>query len=208
MEKIIVFTKPMSPVTEAYRSLCANFLAEIADKKVIEVVGAFHNYNSCRMLANLSVAIAQAGKKVLLLDCNLREPKVHKLFGLDNKGLSDCLIGENDWHNYVQQTPQMNLQVLTSGSPVANPVETLLGHSVQSVLQEVREEYNIVLIDVPSVDLASDAVALGMKTDGVVLVVTNKEDKVEQAQRAIDMFVKAGISVLGCVLDKAEVDVY
>lgn len=204
MEKIILYTQPMSPVAEAYRSLCTNFLASLDDKKVIEVVDVSSNGNSCTVLVNLAVAAAQAGQSVLLMDCNFRNPKLQELCDVPNNGLADCFATENDWHNYVQQTLQTNLKVLTAGIPIDNPVGALLCKAMQDILNAVRLEYDVVLINVPSVKFVTDAVSLGTKTDGVVLVLSNKEDKVEIAQRAKEVFVQAGVNIVGCVLVNAE----
>lgn len=202
MERIIVFKEPDSPVAEAYRILCTNFLAGKGEKKVIEIVGVAGNTDTSLVTANLAVALAQQGQKVLLMDCNLRSPQQQNIFAIHNHGLTDCLMDLQGFKNYVQPTEQANLFVLTAGKTVINPVEILLGQSMQELLNKVRTEYDIVLLDVPPVISVADAAALGTKTDGVVLVLTNKKDKVEQAQKAKSAFNQAGVVILGCVLDK------
>lgn len=203
MERLIVFNNPTSPVTEAYRTLCANVLAGQGEKIIIEVAGVAENTNASLVAANLAVAIAQAGKTVLLIDCNLRKPKQHELFALQSKGVTNCITGSEYYTTFVQATQQANLFVLAAGGSVVNPAETLLSVAMQSILTEVKATYDVVLIDVPPAGAISDAVALGAKTDGVVLVLTNKQDKVEQAQKAKTLFTQAGVNILGCVLDKA-----
>lgn len=204
MERLIVFTNSDSPVSEAYRVLCMNVLASLDKKKILELAGVTDNSNACLIMSNLAVAMAQAGKSVLVIDCNLREPKLHELFSLQNSGLSDCLSMEDDYENYVQATKQNNLFVLTAGTAtVNNPSEALLSLAMQDILNEIRKVYDIILIDIPSAGTVSDAVSLGTKTDGVLLVLNNKEDKVEQAQKVKEMFTQANVPVLGCVLNKA-----
>lgn len=204
MEKIIVYSEPSSPITEAYRKLCFNLLAELSGRKIIEVAAVSSCCNSSNLLANLAVAVAQAGKKVLILDCNMRSPKQQDVFGLSNSGVADVLGSDGNLYDFVQQTEQRNLQVLTSGSPVVNPVEMLMSPAMQQILDTVCIDYDVVLVDVPPIEKVTDAIAMGSKTDGVLLVVTNKTDKVSLVQNAKKMFVQAGVPILGCVLDKAE----
>lgn len=205
MEKVIVYNSPVTPVAEAYRILCTNVLAGKGEKKLIEVIGIVNDSGACLVTANLATAMAQAGKKVLLIDCNLRNPKQHDIFVLQNRGLTECLSAVQNYCNFVQQTSQCNLDVLTAGTVVENPVETLLSPPMQELLNTVRSAYDIVLLDVPAVNRVADAVALGTKTDGAILVLTNKRDKVEQAQKAKEVLTQAGVAILGCVLDKAVV---
>ena len=203
MERLIVHKEPASVVAEAYRAMCTNVLAMLCERKIVEVVGVAANGNSSTVVANLATVMAQAGKTVLTVDCNLREPKLHELFALKNSGLSDCLSTMDDYANYVQATKQNNLYALTAGTAMTNnPSEALLSPAMQSILNDVRKSYDVILIDVPSPGIVSDAVSLGTKSDGVLLILNNKEDKVEQAQKVKEMFTQANVNVLGCVLNK------
>lgn len=204
MERLIVHEEPGSLITKAYRILCTNVLSR-HNERIIEVVGVAENNNTSLVVANLAVAIAQAGKSILLVDCNLHTPKQHELFALQNSGVTDCIITGDSYKSYVQATRQVNLSVLTAGTAVENPVEMLLSGAMQKVLKESRETYDIVLLDLPSIAAASDAVALGIHADSVLLVLTNKQDKVEQAKKAKEVFLQAGVPILGCVLDKVPV---
>lgn len=203
MERIMVYNNPEGPVTEAYRTLCTNVLVALGEKKILEVAGVAENSNISTVTANLAVAMAQMGKTVLVVECNLRNPKLHELFGLQNNGLAECATSGAYYKTFIQSTPQANLFVLAAGTTVTNPTEALLRKTMENLLNEVKEPYDVVLLDAPSVETVSDAVALGTKTDGVLLVVTNKQDKVEQAQKAKEMFTQAGVNILGCILDKA-----
>ena len=202
MEKLIVFVDPTNPVTESYRTLCAAVLAGQNGSKVIGMTGVAEN-NASLVTANLAVAMAQMGKTVLLIDCNLRNPKQYELFALQNIGLANCITGSESYKTFVQATQQPNLFVLMAGSRVANPVELLSSSVMQSILQETKETYDVVLLDLPPTGYVSDAVVLGAKTDGVVLVLMKKQDKVEHALKAKELFIQAGVSILGCVLDRA-----
>lgn len=201
MEKLVVYKEPAGQIAEAYRIFCTNLLSGQAENKVIEATGFADNSTASLVVANLAVTMAQAGKKVLLMDCNLHTPQQHELFALNNSGITDCITAGEDYKTFVQATQQTNLFVLTAGSIVVNsPAELLLSAAMQSIITDVKETYDVVLLDVPPVGAASGAITLGVKTDGVLLVIINKQAKVEQAKKAKEMFIKAGISVLGCVL--------
>lgn len=203
MERLIVYHEPESTVAEAYRAMCTNVMATLGERKVLEVAGVADNSNISTVVANLAVAMAQAGKTVLVVDCNLREPKLHELFSLQNCGLSDCLSTADDYGNYVQATKLSKLFVLTAGAAIANnPSEALLSQSMQTILNDVRKVYDVILIDIAPAGTVSEAVSLGTKTDGVLLVLNNKKDKVEQAQKVKEMFTQVNVPVLGCVLNK------
>lgn len=202
MEKVIVYTNPVSPVSEAYRTLCVNVLAGLGDKKLIEVVGVNANDNTSMIAANLAVAISQVGKKVLLIDCNLLNSKQHEIFGLLKRGLTDYLATGEEFSNFVQVTKQNNLYLLPAGTATVNPPELLFSLQMQKLLKEVKAVYDIVLLDVPPVEGVSDSVVLGTQIDGVLFVLSYKEDKVKQVQKSKEKFLQAGVNILGCVLDK------
>lgn len=203
MEGLIFDKKPGGAVAEAYRVLCTNLIATLGEKKILEVAGVADTSNTSEVVANLSVALAQAGKNVLVIDCVLRNAKQHELFSLPNRGLAESLSSGEPYINFVKATKQENLFVLAAGVAGENLVETLLSKGMQNLLQDAKETYDVILLDVPPVATVYDAIALGTKADGVLLMLTNKQDKVEQAQKAKEMFTQAGVTVLGCILDKA-----
>lgn len=203
MEGLIFDKEHKGVVVEAYRVLCANVLATLGEKKVVEFAGLANTGNTSAVVSNLGITLAQVGKNILIIDCNLRHPKQHALFGLPNRGLVDCVSTDEPYAAFVQATNQDNLFVLAAGVGEGNPIEILLSKEMQNLLQDATETYDVILLDVPPVATVYDAIALGTKTDGVLLIVTNKQDKVEQAQKAKEMFTQAGVNVLGCILDKA-----
>ncbi len=205
MEGLIVYKEPMGVVAEAYRALCANVLATLGEKKILEFVGVADTGNTSTIVANLGVALAQSGKNVLIIDCNLRNPKQYELFEVPNRGLVDCVISSEPYTTFVQSTKQSNLFVLAAGIAVGNPTEILLSKGMQHLLQYAKKTYDVILLDVSPLVAIYDAIVLGTQTDGILLVLTNKQDKVEAAQKAKVMFNQAGVPILGCVMDKVAV---
>lgn len=202
MEKIIVYKEPLCPMTEAYRILSLNLLVGLKNKKVIEVTSASSHNNCSQILANMAVAVAQTGKNVLLMDCNFRKPLQHEFFELQNEGVADILRSRQNFRDFVQMTPQSNLQVLAAGVTEDIPANIFQSPTFMQIIENVREEYDIIFLDVFAANEVTDALLLGTKADGCILIVTNKLDRVEQIQRVKERFTQAGITILGCVLDK------
>ena len=204
---LTAFTNAKSPVTEAYRTIRTNLSFSGVDKqmKIVEVTSAVPNEGKSTVLASLAIVMAQAGKKVLLVDCDFRNPTQHKLFGLPNKGVSNCIATGGDFHEIIQHIDQENIDILTSGPVAPNPSEILMSNRMQEFLNTAREEYDYVLIDTPPAMPVTDAAVLSSKTDGVMLVIASGEDKPELVKAAKTRLEQAGANIIGCILNKVKV---
>ena len=201
------FEDSKSPVTEAYRTIRTNLRFSGIDRetKIVEVTSSVPNEGKSTVIANLSIVMAQAGNKVLLVDCDFRNPTLHKLFGLPNKGVSNCIARGEDFHDIIQHVDVENLDILTSGPVAPNPSEILMSNRMQAFLDQARAEYDYVLIDTPPVMPVTDSAVLSSRTDGVLLVVASGEDKPEIVQTAKTRLEQGGARILGCVLNKVKV---
>ena len=204
---LTAFNDAKSPVTEAYRTIRTNLSFSGVDKqmKIVEVTSAVPNEGKSTVLASLAIVMAQAGKKVLLVDCDFRNPTQHKLFGLPNKGVSNCIATGGDFHEIIQHIDQKNIDILTSGPVAPNPSEILMSNRMQEFLNTAREEYDYVLVDTPPVMPVTDAAVLSSKTDGVMLVIASGEDKPELVKAAKTRLEQAGANIIGCILNKVKV---
>lgn len=197
-----------NPATEAYRVIRTSIQFAQAGKelKTLAVTSCTPNEGKSMTVANLAVVLTQAGKSVLLLDCDMRNPTVHKNFGLSNKlGLSSCISMDTPLSAAVQATKVDNLYALTSGVIPPNPSELLGSERMRELLQEAREIYDYVLIDLPPVPPVlpvADALVLGAVVDGVVLVIDSGEVKVDLARDVKKQLQHAGANILGVVLNK------
>ncbi|MBQ9283823.1 MAG: CpsD/CapB family tyrosine-protein kinase, partial [Acidaminococcaceae bacterium] len=203
---LTAFKDAKSPVTEAYRTIRTNLSFSGVDKemKIVEVTSAVPNEGKSTVMASLAIVMAQAGKKVLLVDCDFRNPTQHKLFGLPNKGVSNCIAIGGDFHEIIQHIGQENIDILTSGPVAPNPSEILMSNRMQAFLDTAREEYDYVLIDTPPIMPVTDAAVLSSKTDGVMLVVASGQDKPELVQMAKTRLEQAGANIIGCILNKVK----
>ena len=194
-----------NPATEAYRVIRTSIQFAQAGKelKTLAVTSCIPNEGKSMTAANLAVVLTQAGKSVLLLDCDMRNPTVHKNFNLSNKvGLSSCISMGTALSDAVQKTSIEGLYALTGGVIPPNPSELLGSEQMKNVLQRAKEQYDYVLIDTPPVLPVADALVLGAVVDGVALVIDSGEVKVDLARDVKKQLQHAGANILGVVLNK------
>lgn len=194
-----------NPATEAYRVIRTSIQFAQAGKelKTLAVTSCTPNEGKSMTVANLAVVLTQAGKSVLLIDCDMRNPTVHKNFNLSNKvGLSSCISMGTALSDAVQKTSIEGLYALTGGVIPPNPSELLGSEQMKNVLQRAKEQYDYVLIDTPPVMPVTDALIVSRFVDGMILVIASAEIKVEMARDVKNQLVNAGANILGVVLNK------
>ena len=202
---LVTQNDPKNPAAEAYRVIRTSIQFAQAGKelKTIAITSCTPNEGKSMTVANLAVVLTQAGKSVLLMDCDMRNPTVHKNFNLSNKvGLSSCISMGTAVADAVQATGIEGLDALTAGVIPPNPSELLGSERMQNILQRAKEEYDYVLIDTPPVLPVTDSLVLGRMVDGLILVIDSGEIKVEMAREVKNQLVHAGANILGVVLNK------
>jgi len=204
---LITMEQTKSPISEAFRTLRTNvqFTCVDSETKKIMITSAGPREGKSSTVANLAVSIAQAGKSVLVVDADMRNPTQHKLFGLNNRqGLSGALVDDQGYQQYIQETAVPGVSVLTGGPIPPNPAELVGSQRMKRFIQQVSEKYDIVLIDTPPVVAVTDAAIIAQEVDGVILVLASGEVNKEYAQRAKILLDKVGAKILGAVLNKAD----
>ena len=202
---LVTQNDPKNPAAEAYRVIRTSVQFAQAGKELqtIALTSCTPNEGKSTTIANLAIVLTQAGKSVLLIDCDMRNPTVHKNFNLSNKiGLSSCISMGTAVDDAVQATAIEGLDALTAGVIPPNPSELLGSERMQSILQRAKEEYDYVLIDTPPVLPVTDSLVLGSMVDGLILVIDSGEIKVEMAREVKNQLVHAGANILGVVLNK------
>ena len=208
MTNLITLTDPRSPAAEAYQSLRTNLEFSSLEQPLhaILVTSADTMTEKSIAVANLAVAMAQAGDRVTLVDGDLRGPQQHEIFGLTNqRGLSNWLQEEGPAP--LQRTSVEGLHVLTSGPTVTNPVALLSRKRLAEALEQLQEQADYVLIDAPPVLAVTDAAIWAGKVDGVVLLIHAGSTKRDHAQRAKAVLETVHARIVGAVLLNAELDV-
>jgi capsular exopolysaccharide synthesis family protein len=191
-----------SAVWEAYRTLRANLLHSFGSTPpgVIVLTSPGPRKDGSIACANLAAALVNVNKRVLVLDCDLRKPVVHKLFGLRNVyGLTDVLEErtrlEDAW-----QDPLPGMKVLTAGAVPPGAVDLLESSNFDDLLGRVRREFDYVLVDAPPLDAVSDATVLATRCDGVLLLLDARDRRKEPVRRAMQELKVVEANVLGTVL--------
>lgn len=205
---LITLTNPRSPVSEAYRTLRTNLSFYSLDNPLrsLVVTSAAPDEGKSTTVANLAVTMAQSGRKTILVDCDLRRPSLHTLFNLQNNiGFTNMLLDENAAAP-LQKTEVGNLLVLTSGSKPPNPADILGSRQMDRIIATLVEQADMVLFDAPPVVAVTDAVVLGTKVDGVLLVVSAGKTRRDHAEKAKQILEKANVRIIGVTLTNAPKD--
>lgn len=205
-ERLVTMSDPMGLASEAYRTIRTNLLYSFADLplQVVVMTSPGPKEGKSTTCANLGVTLAQADKRTLILDCDLRKPVVHKVFGLRNVwGLVNVLAGERDlsgiWHE-----PMKNLKVVTVGPVPPNPAELLGSRRFAELIEQVRKDFDYVLIDAPPVELVSDPAILATQSDGVLLVLDAQKTRKGAVRRSMRGLEAVGANVLGTVMNNVK----
>ncbi len=205
MEEIalIVQQDSKSPISEAYRAVRTNLQFAGAGKQLqcISFTSSTPSEGKSTTISNLALAMAQDGKKVLLIDADMRKPMQHQIFGLFNKGLSNCIAMDMSLEEAIQPSDHPNLDILTSGPVPPNPSELLGSQKMDELLQQVKTIYDYVLIDMPPVLAVTDAAILSSKVDGVVFIIQSGKISPDEAKLAKSRLEQAGANILGAVLN-------
>ena len=205
---LITYNDPKSHVAEAYRMLRTNIMFSSVDKKIktIVVTSAGPSEGKSTVAANFGITLAHADSKVLIIDCDLRKPTIHKKFGLSNRvGLTNILAQKLDFRKNMQNVAQIpNLYFITSGPLPPNPSELVGSEKMRNLMWEIYEEFDYIIFDTPPVGVVTDAAQLSSFMDGVILVLESGNVEIEAAQRAKALLSNVKANILGVVLNKIE----
>jgi len=204
---LIAKMNPKSPITEQYRTVRTNLQFAAIDEELRSMIITSSGPGEGKSIttANLSVVYAQQGKKVLLVDADLRKPTVHYTFRLDNlRGLSNILVGEHTLEEAASETDVDNLDVLSCGPIPPNPSELLASKKMKQLLNDALLIYDLVIFDTPPVLAVADAQIMANIVDGSLLVIRSKQTEYEEAMRAKEALEPAKAKLLGTVLNDRE----
>lgn len=197
--------QPRSPIAEAFRSLRTNIEFSSIDKPIRTILVTSPEVLTGKTIisTNLAAIYAQKGEKVLLLDADLRRPRVHKTMGITNHiGLTDLLRGSHDLQDVIQKMDgSENLTIVSSGSLPPNPAELLGSARMEQILLELGNKYNIIVIDSPP-SIVADSQILSSKVDAVLLVIQPGKTSKEAAKATEDLIKRAGGHIIGVVFNR------
>ena len=205
---LITLSNPRSTISEAFRTLRTNQEFSSLDKPIrsMVVTSASPEEGKSTALANLAVTLAQAGKKVILVDCDLRRPSLHQIFGVrSTPGFTDMMRDDALMNKPpLQETPVANLSLLSSGTLPPNPSELLASRRMSEVIAALQQQADMVLFDAPPIIAVTDAAVLASKVDAVLLVVSAGKTKREHAKKAKALLDKVNAHLIGTILNNVK----
>lgn len=209
LNSLITHLSPKSVISEAYRTLRTNLdFAGIEEPfSSILITSANAQDGKSTVTANLAVVLSQAGHNVMVVDCDLRKPTLHKIFSVgNNQGFTNCIMQNLDPSEIAYRGLDQHLAVLTSGPLPPNPAEILASHRARELLGNLRDKYDYVLIDSPPMAAVTDAAILSTRVDAVILVVKAGNTHVDRAIKVKEQLDRAKARIIGVVLNQAKID--
>ncbi len=208
---LISVINPRSMFSDAIKSVRTNLQFSAVDKelKMILITSSEPGNGKSFISANLAVAYAQEGKKVLVIDCDLRRGRQHDIFDVmnpSNAGYSNLILNYKEdikLSRYITKTPVNNIDLLPTGPIPPNPIELLSSKSNEEVLKEIKEYYDIVILDCPPILGMADTTIMTKFSDANLLVVESGVTKIEYAERAKKAFETANSQINGVIINKA-----
>ena len=197
---------PKSIDAEAYRSLRSNIEYSSFDDeyRAIVVTSSVPGEGKSTTSGNLALSLAQSGNKVLLVDCDMRKPSIHKKFKISNiSGTAELLLRKESFED-VANCYNENLTIITAGKIPPNPSEMLSSRAMAAFIKEMKNEFKYIILDTPPLQAVTDAQVLSTKSDGVLLVVRAGSTKREMVLNSVDLIKKVQGKVIGTVLNGVE----
>lgn len=204
---LITLYSRRSPEAEAFKVLRSNlhFLTIDREVKSLLVTSTAPDEGKSTISANLALTLAQTGKKVLLMDCDLRMPTLHKIFKAPNfRGLTNLLADMTTMEEAIQEIEGTGVHFLSAGPIPPNPAELLASEKMSDLIMTLRASYDYILVDAPPILAVTDAVLISPKVDGVILVSAVNKTRVDRAKEARDQLLRANARILGVVLNGVE----
>ncbi len=201
--ELVPHERPRLSVSEAYRSLrTALLLSSAQELKVVAITSPGSGEGKTATSVNLAVVMAQLGRRVLLVDGDLRKPRLHEVFGISNRvGLVNVLAGGDDPGQVMSAVDVPNLNVIPSGPIPPNPSELLASARMRELLIRARTRFDFVILDTPPVLAVTDATIIGSLTDGMVLCLREGKVLREDAKACRDRLLMSDVKILGAVLN-------
>jgi capsular exopolysaccharide synthesis family protein len=210
IHELVTVTDMRSASAEAYRTLRTNliFSQSVQTLRTVLVTSASPGEGKTTTAANLAVSFAHHGMRVLLVDCDLRRGRLHKIFEIPREpGMTELVLGHEEPESVMRQTNVTGLYVISSGNLPPNPSELLGGDRMRKVLTSLSEAFDLIVVDTPPLLAASDGAILATLADGVVVVLRAGSTESDAAQQAIQQLTSVGARVVGAVLNDPDAKV-
>lgn len=209
-EELVILKESNSFEAESYRILNANIqsIKRNKDIKSILVTSSNSNEESDIVSINIGLAMAERGDKVLLIDGNLRDSKLHTILNINNKkGLSNILNEDLNYEEVINiYGTEKDLHIITSGSDISNPSELLATDKMEGLIKKLENKYDAIILNSPAIGAISDAVILSIISDGTILVCEAEKTEIEDMKKGKGLLEKAEANIIGVVLNKIDIE--
>jgi capsular exopolysaccharide synthesis family protein len=200
--------KPNSFITESYQKFLANFEYLNIDKKykVIQISSSVSGEGKSTILANIAHLLSEKGYKTLLIDLDLRKPKVHRIFNLEStNGLTDILTNKVSLEDALKKTKKSKCHIITCGEKTNTFTSILESEKLNLLLSNLKSKYDYILLDSPPVINVSDALYISRYSDGILFVVSQKQSKIGFAKEAVNLLRQNKVNILGAIMSKVDI---
>ncbi|MDO8941794.1 MAG: polysaccharide biosynthesis tyrosine autokinase, partial [Desulfobacterales bacterium] len=204
---LLVLTDPKSHVAEAYRGLRTGILFSTPDHspRVILMTSAVMSEGKSAAAANIALVMAQAGERTLLVDLDMRRPRLHKMLEVANeKGISNVLVGDGEWRSFVRERAVRNLHFISSGPIPPNPATLIASERMKKLIREWTEAYDRVILDTSPIAAVTDPVLLSRLVDGTVIMIHTGVTNRHIIASAINQLRDVQSPLLGAVLNDVD----
>lgn len=203
---LVLKENPRSPIAESYRSIRTNIqFANIdGDVRTILFTSSNKSEGKTSTISNIALTMADAGHRVILIDCDFRNSSIHKAFNITNKyGVTDILLKEEEYGKHIHRVgANKNLDVLTAGQSPSNPSELLYSKSMKKFIDRLGEDYEYILVDTPPVTPVTDATVMSTYIDGVILVCSAGRTEIDSLRKTVEALRKVESNIIGVILNK------
>lgn len=216
-KELLTYLDPKSPISEVFRTLRTNiqFMNARGNLKSILITSILPGEGKSWVSSNLAVTFAQAGKKVIIVDADMRKGRQYSIFGVSPRpGLSNYLSGiddkyntntSNDIKNYIQKTEVENLYLISAGNVPPNPSELLVSEKMMNLIEELKKNADIVIVDGPPGQLVTDSLIITRLVDTTVIVAASKQAKKDDLKKLINNIRHVGGRLAGVVVNKVPI---
>jgi len=204
---IISKEQPLSFVTESFQNVILNIETANVDQtiKTIQITSTLPDEGKSTLIANLGYLLAKQNKKILMIDLDLRRPKLHRIFNVSKKlGFIDYTLRKYELKDMIRPTFQNNLDVLVSGSKTELISNILISNKLKEMINLLKETYDYILLDSPPVLSASDALYISKLSDAIIYVIAEDKAKKASIKEAVELLIQQKANILGSVLTQKE----
>jgi len=204
---IWVKENPISYITEGFQKFLANLEYVNVDQKykVLQVTSSLTGEGKSTFFSNVAYLLSQKGHKVILVDLDLRKPKIHRIYDIENKnGITDILTERSTLENSIKKNKKLGFDVLNSGEKTNAVVNLLESKKMKNLIEKLKTIYDYVLIDSPPVINVSDALYISKLSDAIIFVIAQKQVKKAVIKEAVSLLKLNNINVLGVAMNKVD----